>query len=405
MPALNRQKLVFWGLAVLASLTFWLFPHPPMADLPQHAGQIAALRDSLRGDFRWQNLVELHLLTPYLLGYLPGAVLALVSPVQVVLGLLLTGAFLGFIAGCCLLRQKFGGEERLDCLFIPAFFSFAWSWGMLTYLLATPFLLVFLNAAVTYARAPSGGKGGRLALAGIVLFFAHGMTSIFGCLFGGVFLLWQQRHVGRTLRLSWPFFPVAALFLLFVWLSKGDAQLESPLVWGLSVWRLGGLGLIFLRGDLAPFSVSDMIQAGLVCGITVLPFALASFRLRAEPERGVFLLLLLALWMLLPEHFLGTGLIYERLAMFILPFYLLLFAPKPRISGLELKLVLVLPALFCLAFLALHVVRLEKFHQAERDYRDVISQIAVLAEGVHVKKQAFFEDSRLQMKILPDKLP
>ena len=48
---------VFWGAAIV-----WLAPHPPMIDLPQHAGQLALLKQLLFGQSPWADLFQVCLL-------------------------------------------------------------------------------------------------------------------------------------------------------------------------------------------------------------------------------------------------------------------------------------------------------------------------------------------------------
>ena len=53
-----------WGAGI-----FWLAPHPPMVDLPQHAAQVALLRDLLQGASPWADFFRVNWITPYLIGY------------------------------------------------------------------------------------------------------------------------------------------------------------------------------------------------------------------------------------------------------------------------------------------------------------------------------------------------
>jgi hypothetical protein len=43
------ERLAFVATVIVAGATFWLAPRLPMTDLPQHAGQVAALHGLVLG--------------------------------------------------------------------------------------------------------------------------------------------------------------------------------------------------------------------------------------------------------------------------------------------------------------------------------------------------------------------
>ena len=78
---LNRLVLalgLFLGLGAI-----WGAPHPLMIDLPQHAGQLALVRDMLLGRSPFAGELRINLLTPYLLGYALTLPLSLIMPIAV----------------------------------------------------------------------------------------------------------------------------------------------------------------------------------------------------------------------------------------------------------------------------------------------------------------------------------
>jgi hypothetical protein len=83
-------RVAFFLTVIYAGAMFWLAPHPPMADLPQHAGQITLWRDLLLGQSPWQSLVNINYFTPYLIGYGLALPLTFLMPVAAALKLLLT---------------------------------------------------------------------------------------------------------------------------------------------------------------------------------------------------------------------------------------------------------------------------------------------------------------------------
>lgn len=76
-----------------------------MADLPQHARQVALLRDLLRGSSKWQPLVYIDWFTPYFAGFGPALLLSFVMPVLLTLKLLLADLVLFFAHGMVLWRE------------------------------------------------------------------------------------------------------------------------------------------------------------------------------------------------------------------------------------------------------------------------------------------------------------
>jgi hypothetical protein len=123
------ERLAFVATVLFAGATFWFAPRLPMTDLPQHAGQVAVWHDLLLGTSPWQSLVYVNYFTPYLVGYGAALLLSFVMPVWAALNLLLAFAYYGLVAACVALRARLGGDRRLDWLFLPGFFGYAYSWG------------------------------------------------------------------------------------------------------------------------------------------------------------------------------------------------------------------------------------------------------------------------------------
>jgi hypothetical protein len=52
IQAAVAARIAFMATVVFAGATFWFVPRPPMADLAQHAGQVALLHDLWWGQSR-----------------------------------------------------------------------------------------------------------------------------------------------------------------------------------------------------------------------------------------------------------------------------------------------------------------------------------------------------------------
>ena len=224
LPGEGIARLAFLATVVLAGLTFWLAPRPPMSDLAQHAGQVAALHDLLLGRSPWRALLEINYFTPYLIGYGLTLGLSFVMPVAAALKVVLTLGYWAFVACCVLLRARLGGDRRLDWLFVPGFLGFAYVWGFYTFLIALPVGVLFMVVAHRYAERPALTAGVVLLVLDLVLFFSHGMVFAFANVVGVGFLVLQQRRV-RTLAMA--LLPYVALVVLCVIYSLVRLRFEN----------------------------------------------------------------------------------------------------------------------------------------------------------------------------------
>ncbi len=334
------DRLSFYALLVFASSLFWLSPHPPLVDLPQHAAQIAGLRDMIRGEFKWNDLAEFQLLTPYYLSYGTGALFALIMPVHAALSLTLNLAFLAFIWGCLSLRRLFDGDYRLDVLFIPGFFAFSWQLGLTSYLIATPLALFFIALTVEYARSPNLKSGFKMAGMGVALFLSHALAGLFGGIFAGFYLLFHERqHLPRLIKLSWPFIPMALLFVFFYWVKMDDLHAEHNFISDLSWFRIPQILTGQVWAGISPEESSSLIDNLLACSIACifcLPFFMSQFKCFQQSYRAVLFTVAILIWLLMPVRLLNVDSMYERISTFLLPFFLLMFGYNPNISSRNL---------------------------------------------------------------------
>src|SRR5689334_20703882 len=84
------DRPLFILLALWGGLIVWIAPHPPMVDLPQHAGQVALLRDMLSGNSKWFSLFRINPATPYLIGYGLALPLSYLMPISAAIKLLIS---------------------------------------------------------------------------------------------------------------------------------------------------------------------------------------------------------------------------------------------------------------------------------------------------------------------------
>ncbi|HEY2872406.1 MAG TPA: hypothetical protein VGJ56_10830 [Reyranella sp.] len=365
-------RVAFWATVLFAAATFWFVPRPPMADLPQHAGQIALLHDLVTGNSKWEPLLTIDWFTPYLVGYGSALLLSFAMPVLAAMKVVLTAAYLGFVVACVALRRALGGDERLDWLFIPSFFGIVYAAGFYTFLVAAPLGVLFALLALRYARKPTIAAGVLLLLADVVLFFAHGLVFLFANAIGGLWLLLKVRGLKRLALAALPYVAIGVLCLVYV---LARLRLEEAPVGG--VWSFYG-GWDALRFSLpylwAGWSTDDS-RNGLFAALFAVQLAAPIF-LGARLSRGeavVPLLVTLLVWIAVPSRAQGTSMLYLRFVIFALPFYALAFVPRERAVGLWRQPVL---PLMCWIFLAVHVDRLLAFARESAPFEEVLGAAA-----------------------------
>ena len=364
------ERLAFVATVLFAGATFWFVPRLPMADLPQHAGQVALWRDLLLGTSKWEQLLHINYFTPYLVGYGPALLLSFLLPVSAALKLLLMLAYFGFVAVCVALRRHFDADRHMDWLFVPGFFGYAYGWGLYTFLIAAPFGVLFVLLAHRYAARPTAALGVALFVADLALFFAHGLVFLFASCIGGLFLLLKCRPAARLLRALLPYAAIGLWCVLYalVRLRVEAAPSAEPfhLVWG---WDLDRLN--FLVYPLMWPADADAKFAPLLLLMLAAPFVLRARLNLRDPTAAVPIAATLLVWAFVPVAAMHTGFLYQRFALFLLPFYALLFrAPDLARRGVVRRLWL--PVL-CWVFLAAHTDRLFAFARESAAFDEVLA--------------------------------
>ncbi|WP_321961085.1 hypothetical protein [Paraburkholderia sp. J7] len=323
-------RFLFVATVLYGGLLFWVAPRPPLVDLPQHAAQVAMLHDLMLGKSPWHQLMRVNLFTPYLIGYLFALPFTLVMSVSAAVKLVLTLSYYTFVFACVLLRRRFDGDARLDWLFVPGFFGLAWQWGFYTFVVATPLGLLYLLLALRHADRPSRSTSGWLFLAGTALFFAHGLVFLVANAIGGTFVLvrGRGRKLSKTMLALVPYAGLLLLCAVYVVVNhNAQSAYESDVPSFLQGQIVHRVASILMSTWGAGFSHRwPMIVATLV----VLAAAhLLGLRLnRREPAALVPLGVLLAMWAFVPSSGMSTHLLYERFALYVLPFYAFIFVRR-----------------------------------------------------------------------------
>lgn len=384
----NRSSwpIAFLVTALLAGGLFWLSPRLPMTDLPQLAGQVAIGRDLMLGTSRWQSLLYFNYFTPYLLGYGLALLLSFILPVSIALKLVLTAAYYGFVAACIALRRRLGGDRRLDWLFIPSFFGFAYLLGFYTFLVAAPLGVVFILQAHIYAKRPGLLFGLVLVLAGLALFLAHGLVFLLAAATGFFLLVMGLEQAPRQWSaLVTHLLPYIALGLFCLLYLRLGLRREvdtwgglPPVFWGWNVYRLKYLFIPMgiLKADW---------NSGLLIGLMLCAPVVLGSRLNWHPwnwrraDAVVPFIVFMGAYALLPLHvfFANTTHVYPRLVIFFLPFYALLFCARPASEAVVRPARRYLAALWlpllCWSFLAIQSSRSIAFAKESASFDEVLA--------------------------------
>jgi len=369
------QRLAFVATVIFAGATFWFAPRLPMTDLPQHAGQVAVLHDLVLGTSKWEALLHVNYFTPYLVGYSLALLLSFVLPVSAALKLLLALAYYGFVAACVALRGRLGGDRRLDWLFIPGFFGFAYAWGFYTFLIAAPLGLLFVLLAHRYADRPTPALGVVLFLADLALFFSHGLVFLFANCIGGMFLLLGCRRVAHLLPALLPYVAVGLWCLVYALVGLRFEAARSgelfDITWGWDLTRLDFL--IFSMGwpTTGGFDANWTLTVLLLLVLGA-PLVLGARFNRRDSTVFVPFLMVLLVWAFVPDAAMSTWFLYQRFALFLLPFYALMFQAPADPVPLGVMRRLWLP-LLCWAFLALYAERLRAFATESAAFDEVLA--------------------------------
>ncbi len=369
MLSLQNERL-FMAMVLLAVAPLWIGPYLPMVDMPQHAAQIAALREILAGNQTFTELFEINWFTPYLLGYSLLYLAALWLPITAATQLLVSCAIVSVPLLTGSLLRTAGADERWKWLAIPASFSFAFYWGFLTFMVALPFALLFLINAIRHARAPDLRSGVLIAVFAIFLFFCHVIVVAFASLIALGFVL-SSSSMRNLKALALKLLPFAApLPLMIAWFSityqSEPVVSNTPILYGPLLDRV--VTLLVQPTGLGHFAP---LLGVVVTGSVVLMPLLAGSTPSRRRERWLPLALGLLAFFTVPSFAMGTGFVYERLGVLLVPLWLLAWDP-PVVASRRLEWLCILVVM---VWVFANVSRFAAFARETESFRAVTGQI------------------------------
>jgi len=375
------QWALFWAASLWGASIFWLSEHPPMVDVPSHAGQVALLRDLLFGEGRWAELVRINGFTPYLIGYGLALPLSLVMSATAAVKLVLSASYLAFVVMCIGLARHFGSDARLYPLFLVGFFGLAYKWGFYTFLVAAPVTLAFILLASRYARAPSMRTGIALFAVGLVMLASHGLAFMLGWSVGAALFIAEQRRE-RLARLAPLMLPFAALALAFLAYFVASRHIQADYTVTYPYWDPTHYGWtrllkipLYAIGDRDDKFLLEPIALALVAA----PFLLG---LRPRWRQSAPLAAVVLLMLVIPSYALDTAFLYERYGVYLLPALVWAFPARRGEARAPSALLLLL----CALVLGIYSVRAWRFGE---ETRAIDAAIKTLAPGERALTLAF----------------
>jgi hypothetical protein len=307
-----------------------------MTDLPQHAAQVALLRQ-LGSTGPFASWFETNWFTPYVAAYALISALATFVGIPTACKIVVSAALAGLPAGTALILGENGADRRWGLLVVPAMYGFPYYWGFLSFVVALPVGLVILWLSLRYARDPTLRDAVVLALLLNGLFFCHAMAWIFFGLIGALLVLAGAKNVRGGVTRLLPFAGTVPVFML--WLAHFPRQPHAtlPVLWDLgwlstaepyyallASWKdPGGWGWGRVSGFFPRLLGADFNTLTIATGLALfaIPFwAQARFSLR----RVLWIPFLVCSGTLLfvPSTALGTAFVYQRFTVLALPFFL-----------------------------------------------------------------------------------
>ncbi len=367
-PQRTRAGAVAWafatvGCALALGAALLGTAHLPMADLPQHAAQVALW--ARMDDPAVARIYELNWLTPNLGAYALARLFTLALPLDRALACVVVLALLATPVVVARELRRAGGDPRWALALVPLGFTMVFYWGLLNFLVGLPLVPWVLGAARRHAERPSRrGAFGLAALLGLLL-AAHVLLFAFASAAALLALALRQR---LSVRAAWPLvalWPAAIAWLLVT--RHAEALAQEGVAWHFSFARLVQLP----REVLGLSAGVEPVQ--LVCALALLasPFALGA-RPARDAARWAAALLAAVLFLVLPFRAFGNACLYPRFAALVAPCALLALERGPRALAPRLWAVVPLLVLVSLGSVGL---RLRAFDAEARAVEPLLARL------------------------------
>jgi hypothetical protein len=395
----SRAPLAHRLPALLFPLLFLGPALPPFVDYPQHVAIAATLRRLADPASQASARYEANLLTYNGLFDELAALLSFVMPVERAARLLVVGALELFVLGAFALFARQRAHRLAYVLLVPMLPSFALVWGFTNHVLGMGlgfvFAAVLAHAVAKAERSP--WRNAPLAALGLLLAHTHVLATILCLLVAGAFVLGEAlrddarpRAVAARVAHAALVVAPACAFCIFVHLRQVHTHASAYVVAAEGesdplVAKLAWFGAR-VTGGLASHVDGHLVWAALAVGAAALAHRAFTRRTEAPGAHSSIApvalpaFALVGAYLLVPSVFVGTFLVYPRLALPAAALLLGLVRAAPRAVLLEGAAFVVAAASFVVTGRAL-----ARFDAEARDLEAVLAKAppALALTAVH----------------------
>jgi hypothetical protein len=348
----GRRPWIAFGICALASLVpLWSAKYLPMVDLPQHAALVSAWLHYDDPEMRFADQFEIHLFTPYVLTYLAAVWMARLVGVLAALKILVSVAVVGLPLAMMRHLARRGGDPWWALWGFPLSFGLSFRWGFVSYIVAAPLCVLFVDEGDRYAREPSRRRAVALAVLGVVLFFTHLLVLAQAVVIVAVLVLLRAPDLRRAVVRLAPLAAPIVLAALWAALAAGSDPKVRDWEWGFRWSRLTMMPALLFDAPWPPdlsVPVIDHLAAALA-----LVLAVAVTLARPAPARDaaawVPFTVTFGLYLLGPSNAFSSVMVSDRFALFLVPFALSALGagvdPGPRRASRALTVAAALAAM------------------------------------------------------------
>lgn len=358
----DRSSIVFYALVVASVVPILGVDYLPSMDLPQHAAQIQGLREYWSGNPDYTEVFRVNWFTPYLLAYLLVYAISSVVSVQLAINIVVAASVAAVPISLRWVMNKVGGEGSLAILSIPVAYGFAFDWGFLSFMASVPLAVLFFGLTIEHEKQFRPKLALGVAAFSVLLFFSHVVSLLLASLASLAYIAARTDRGFKNLVLTaLPYtaaLPFIVLWSLFM-VSSEDVVRESTIIYPELSQRIAGL--LIHHSGLA--GLGDLPSIAMTVVLLALP-AVAFKRITRDRKLLVAATAVTAVAVLSPTVAFGTAYISERLVMFAILFWLLLWRSPRESTLVALKAV---PAV-ALVFLVVTFFRFKEFSDENHSF-------------------------------------
>lgn len=355
----RREDRAWWiafvACAVAAAIPFLVTPRLPMADLAEHAAQVAIWKHFGDACHDFSALFELNFATPYLLAYAVTRLVAIALPVSLAIRLTVFLGVLLFPLSLRVLLRRSGADPWWALLGFPLAFGFSFYWGFFSFWFALPLAVLYVALLLD--------RSSRMALLWVVsllLLAGHALLVLFCAAVTAIVVLLDRAFL-RMVPIT------TALLALVAWAvstRSSETAVHRAINWHPGVYRPIQFPSVLFANE------TDIAAVALFAAI-VLAVALARPRWSREPRRWALTLAGGAAYLAGPLAAFGTAFLFGRFAVLLAIGLLLLFDVPERRSARSRYLVVAVVAVWMIVLTA----RFQRFGAEAREFDQVLKGI------------------------------